>query len=194
MIATRSRGITTSRRMLSNLGDCRQNHRRRPRVRPSTRLPATSPSNVPKTRLVVVGLRLLSESILWRSKLGGSEKVQLSLPPICPVSPRWFPDAKRLHSYDSCHLHFSVSPDRRCKMQAVCQQPPPDFAQHFQRHESADRLRRTSLDPASVVESTQGFGSRRTFSRPLLRFRPCLLQIFASRRINFKIDAVDMSV
>lgn len=36
------------------------------------------------------------EGSLWRSKLDGSEKLQLSYPPMYPVLPRWSPDGKKI--------------------------------------------------------------------------------------------------
>jgi len=40
------------------------------------------------------------ESILWRSKLDGSQKVQLSSPPLLAASPSWSPDGKQIAFYD----------------------------------------------------------------------------------------------
>jgi serine/threonine protein kinase/Tol biopolymer transport system component len=40
------------------------------------------------------------EGILWRSKLDGSEKVQLSYPPLFAALPRWSPDGKQIAFYD----------------------------------------------------------------------------------------------
>ena len=36
------------------------------------------------------------EGILWRSKLDGSDKIQLSSPPLLAVLPRWSPDGKQI--------------------------------------------------------------------------------------------------
>ncbi len=41
------------------------------------------------------------EEILWRSKLDGSEKVQLSSPPLGAASPRWSPDGKQIAFEDN---------------------------------------------------------------------------------------------
>jgi Tol biopolymer transport system component/predicted Ser/Thr protein kinase len=41
------------------------------------------------------------EGALWRSKLDGSERVQLSYPPLYPVLPRWSPDGKQIVFYTS---------------------------------------------------------------------------------------------
>jgi eukaryotic-like serine/threonine-protein kinase len=40
------------------------------------------------------------ESILWRSKPDGSEKLQLSSPPLLAASPRWSPDGKQIAFFD----------------------------------------------------------------------------------------------
>jgi eukaryotic-like serine/threonine-protein kinase len=47
-------------------------------------------------------------SVLWRSKLDGSEKVQLSSPPLLAASPYWSPDGKQIVFYD-----YSVGKRRR---------------------------------------------------------------------------------
>jgi serine/threonine protein kinase/Tol biopolymer transport system component len=39
-------------------------------------------------------------SILWRSRLDGSEKVQLSFNPLLAAAPRWSPDGKQIAFYD----------------------------------------------------------------------------------------------
>src|SRR5207253_1428845 len=36
------------------------------------------------------------EGSLWRSKLDGSERLQLTFPPMQVVTPRWSPDGKRI--------------------------------------------------------------------------------------------------
>ena len=41
------------------------------------------------------------EGTLWRSKADGSERVQLSYPPLYPVLPRWSPDGKQIVFYSS---------------------------------------------------------------------------------------------
>ena len=41
------------------------------------------------------------EGILWRSKLGGGERVQLSYSPLNPVLPRWSPDGTKIAFFNS---------------------------------------------------------------------------------------------
>jgi hypothetical protein len=41
------------------------------------------------------------EGGLWRSKPDGSQRVQLSYPPLYPVLPRWSPDGKQIVFYSS---------------------------------------------------------------------------------------------
>jgi eukaryotic-like serine/threonine-protein kinase len=54
------------------------------------------------------------EGILWRSKVDGSEKVQLSYPPLFAALPRWSPDGKQIALYD-----YSVGkPVRICLVSA----------------------------------------------------------------------------
>jgi Tol biopolymer transport system component len=36
------------------------------------------------------------EAILWRCKLDGSQRIQLTVPPLYPLLPRWSPDGKRI--------------------------------------------------------------------------------------------------
>ncbi|MGC1296467.1 MAG: hypothetical protein WA869_15645 [Alloacidobacterium sp.] len=40
------------------------------------------------------------ESILWRSKPDGSQKIQLSAPPLLAALPRWSPDGKQIAFFD----------------------------------------------------------------------------------------------
>lgn len=41
------------------------------------------------------------DHILWRSKLDGSERLQLTLPPVQAAVPRWSPDGKRIAFFDA---------------------------------------------------------------------------------------------
>jgi eukaryotic-like serine/threonine-protein kinase len=39
------------------------------------------------------------EGTLWRSKLDGSQKIQLTYPPLTPVMPSWSPDGQQIVFY-----------------------------------------------------------------------------------------------
>jgi len=41
------------------------------------------------------------EHTLWRSKVDGSERLQLTLPPVQATAPRWSPDGKRIAFFDA---------------------------------------------------------------------------------------------
>jgi serine/threonine protein kinase len=41
------------------------------------------------------------DQVLWRSKVDGSERVQLTYPPAHPFNPRWSPDGKTIAFYDA---------------------------------------------------------------------------------------------
>jgi dipeptidyl aminopeptidase/acylaminoacyl peptidase len=51
------------------------------------------------------------ESALWRSKLDGSERLQLTFPPINAHEPRWSPDGKQILFEDFPHKIYVVSAD-----------------------------------------------------------------------------------
>ena len=57
------------------------------------------------------------DGILWRSKLDGSERLQLTYPPMYPVLPRWSPDGKKIIFFEfSLSTHtpariYEVTPD-----------------------------------------------------------------------------------
>jgi serine/threonine protein kinase/Tol biopolymer transport system component len=55
------------------------------------------------------------ERVLWRSKLDGSERLQLTYPPAQPFNPRWSPDGKTIVFYQpsgsSRTKIYAVSPD-----------------------------------------------------------------------------------
>jgi serine/threonine protein kinase len=54
------------------------------------------------------------EGTLWRSKLDGSERMQLTYPPMYPVLPRWSPEGKKI-----IFFQFSVSADKPARMYEV---------------------------------------------------------------------------
>ncbi len=54
------------------------------------------------------------QGTLWRSKVDGSERMQLTYPPMYPVLPRWSPDGKKIIFFE-----FSVSTDKPARMYEV---------------------------------------------------------------------------
>jgi WD40 repeat protein len=57
------------------------------------------------------------EGTLWRSKLDGSERLQLTNPPLYAMLPRWSPDGKRIIFFE-----FAASPDKPGRMYEVSPQ------------------------------------------------------------------------
>jgi len=54
------------------------------------------------------------DGTLWRSKVDGSERLQLSYPPMYPVLPRWSPDGKKIIFFE-----FGFTPDKPARMYEV---------------------------------------------------------------------------
>jgi len=54
------------------------------------------------------------EGALWRTKLDGSERLQLTYPPIYPVLPRWSPDGKKIVFFE-----FALSADKPARIYEV---------------------------------------------------------------------------
>jgi eukaryotic-like serine/threonine-protein kinase len=54
------------------------------------------------------------DGILWRSKLDGSERLQLTYPPMYPVLPRWSPDGKKIIFFE-----FALSTDTPARIYEV---------------------------------------------------------------------------
>jgi Tol biopolymer transport system component len=52
------------------------------------------------------------DSILWKSKVDGTQRVQLTYPPLVPFLPDWSPDGKQI-------VFFAFSPDQKTKMYLV---------------------------------------------------------------------------
>jgi dipeptidyl aminopeptidase/acylaminoacyl peptidase len=67
------------------------------------------------------------EGILWRSKPDGSQKVQLSYPPLLVALPRWSPDGKQIAFFDSSVgksvRTYLVSPDGGSPQQLLPDDP-----------------------------------------------------------------------
>jgi len=54
------------------------------------------------------------EGTLWRSKVDGSERLQLTYPPMYPVLPRWSPDGKKVVFFE-----FALSADKPARMYEI---------------------------------------------------------------------------
>lgn len=54
------------------------------------------------------------DGALWRSKLDGSERLQLTYPPMYPLLPRWSPDGKKILFFE-----FAVSADKPARMYEI---------------------------------------------------------------------------
>ena len=54
------------------------------------------------------------EGTLWRSKLDGSSRQQLTYPPMYPVLPRWSPDGKKILFFE-----FAVSPEKPARIYEI---------------------------------------------------------------------------
>jgi eukaryotic-like serine/threonine-protein kinase len=52
------------------------------------------------------------DSILWKSKADGTQRVQLTYPPLVPLSPNWSPDGKQI-------VFYGFSPGQKSKMYLV---------------------------------------------------------------------------
>jgi eukaryotic-like serine/threonine-protein kinase len=53
-----------------------------------------------------------SDSILWKSKVDGTQRVQLTYPPLVPILPDWAPDGKQI-------VFYALSPGQKAKMYLV---------------------------------------------------------------------------
>ena len=54
------------------------------------------------------------DGALWRSKLDGSERLQLTYPPTYPLLPRWSPDGKQIIFFE-----FAVGPDKPARIYEI---------------------------------------------------------------------------
>jgi eukaryotic-like serine/threonine-protein kinase len=93
-------------------------------------------------------------SVLWRSKLDGSEKVQLSSPPLLAASPRWSPDGKQIVFYDYSfgkrRRTYLVSADGGSAQQLLPEDPEPQTDANW------------SLDGAKILLSGVADGNNET--------------------------------
>jgi eukaryotic-like serine/threonine-protein kinase len=69
------------------------------------------------------------ESVLWRSKPDGSDKIQLSYPPLLAALPRWSPDGKQIaffdYSFGKPVKTYLVSADGRSPQEPMPKDPEP---------------------------------------------------------------------
>ena len=100
---------------------------------------------------------LYREGTLWRSKVDGSERLQLTYPPMYPLLPRWSPDGKKIIFFefalsgDKPARIYEVSPDGGSPQQLL----PDDHSQQLDPNWSPDGSKiifaGESNDPTSVI-------------------------------------------
>jgi Tol biopolymer transport system component len=111
------------------------------------------------------------EGTLWRSKLDGSERLQLTYPPMYPVLPRWSPDGKKIIFFE-----FALGADKPARMYEVSpeggsprQLLPDDRTQQLDPNWSPDGTKiifaGESNDPTSAVHVLD-LASRQVSSLP----------------------------
>lgn len=97
------------------------------------------------------------DGTLWRSKVDGSQRVQLTYPPMYPVLPRWSPDGKKIIFFE-----FALSADKPARMYEISPeggtpQPilPEDHSQQLDPNWSPDGTKiifaGESNDPSSAI-------------------------------------------
>jgi eukaryotic-like serine/threonine-protein kinase len=120
------------------------------------------------------------EGTLWRSKVDGSDRLQLTYPPMYPVLPRWSPDGKRIIFFefargaDKPARMYEVSPDggspRLLLPEDTSQQLDPNwspdgsriiFAGESNDPSSAIRVLDVTSHQVSSLPGSQGFYSPR---------------------------------
>lgn len=97
------------------------------------------------------------DGTLWRSKIDGSERLQLTYPPMYPVLPRWSPDGKEIVFFE-----FALSADKPARMYEISPDGgtpalllPDDHSQQLDPNWSPDGTKiifaGESNDPTSAV-------------------------------------------
>jgi eukaryotic-like serine/threonine-protein kinase len=97
------------------------------------------------------------DGALWRSKVDGSERLQLTYPPMYPVLPRWSPDGKKIIFFE-----FALSADKPARMYEVSPEGgtpsqilPDDRSQQLDPNWSPDGTKIVfageSNDPSSAI-------------------------------------------
>jgi Tol biopolymer transport system component len=97
------------------------------------------------------------EGTLWRSKLDGSERLQLTYPPMYPVLPRWSPDGKKIiffefaTSTDKPARIYEVSPEGGSPRQLLPDDPHQQLDPNWSPDGSQIIYGNESNDPASAI-------------------------------------------
>jgi len=95
------------------------------------------------------------EHILWRSKPDGSERVQLSDPPLIPVLPRWSPDGKQIaffgHGEGRTPKIYAVSAEGGSPRQLMPEDRQPQWDGNWSPDGSKIVFGGAFTDPNSVV-------------------------------------------
>ena len=97
------------------------------------------------------------DGILWRSRIDGSDRLQLTYPPMYPLLPRWSPDGKQI-----LFFHFATRADQSARMYVIAAEGgsprevlPDDRSQQLDPNWSPDGTKIVfageSNDPASVI-------------------------------------------
>ena len=97
------------------------------------------------------------EGTLWRSRLDGSSRLQLTYPPTDPVLPRWSPDGKQILFFE-----FALSPDKPARIYEIAAEggsphpllpndPQPQLDPNWSPDGSKIVLGGESNDPASTI-------------------------------------------
>ena len=81
------------------------------------------------------------EGTLWKSRLDGSQRLQLSYPPLSPTLPRWSPDGKEIAFFDASPSHkmksYTVSTDGGAPREMI----PEDLQNQWDANWSPDGTR-----------------------------------------------------
>ena len=134
------------------------------------------------------------EGTLWRSRIDGSERLQLTYPPMYPVLPRWSPDGKKIIFFEFASSAgkpariYEVSPDGGSPRQLLPDDPrqqlDPNFSPDGSKIVFGDESNDPFLgDPRARRGQPQSFGSdriRKGSSR--LDGRPTAATFLHSRR------------
>jgi eukaryotic-like serine/threonine-protein kinase len=97
------------------------------------------------------------DGTLWRSKLDGSERLQLSYPPLYPVLPRWSPDGKKIIFFgfaltaDQPARMYEVSPDGGSPRQLLPDDPQQQLDPNWSPDGSKIIFAGESNDPSSAI-------------------------------------------